>query len=73
MTTGYSTTEVLAELRRAVDEAGGVRPFARRHGVSATYVSKATRGEMTIGDKLAAAIGLTPVTVFVERLRAKGK
>ena len=69
MTTGYTPAEVLAELRRAVEAAGGVRPFSRMHKVSAAYVSRTTRGEMLIGDKLAATLGLTPVVVFVARVK----
>ena len=68
----FTPSEALAELRRAVDAAGGVRPFSRMHKVSAAYVSKATRGEILIGDKLAATIGLEPVTLFKERKHTGG-
>jgi len=67
--TGIDPEATLTTLRAAVDDAGGVRPFARKHNLSAAYVSRATRGQMTIGAKLAATIGLEPVTVFVPAAR----
>lgn len=59
--------DMLARLRTAVDAAGGVRPFCRKHRISPAYVSKATRGEMTFGPKIARALNVVAVEGWVER------
>ena len=54
-------------LRAAIDAVGGVRAFSRRHRISAAYVSKAARGEMTFGPKIANALGVRAVEGCEER------
>lgn len=60
-------TEALARLRAAIAEAGGVRPFARRHHVSPAYVSRAATGHERIGAGLAEPLGLEPARGFWAR------
>ena len=60
-------TELLKRLRAACEEAGGIRPFARKHKMSAVYVSRAHRGQQTIGPKIAKALGVRAVGGWVDR------
>lgn len=59
--------QVVRKLCAAVDAAGGVRAFGRKHRISPAYVSKASRGEMKIGEKVEKALGLRRVTRWVAR------
>lgn len=51
-------SEVRERLRAAMVEAGGLRAFARAHGISPAYLSRCARNEMPIGAKIEAALGL---------------
>jgi hypothetical protein len=50
--------QVRALLRAACDEAGSIRAWARRHGLSAMYVSNALRGKQAPGPSICKPLGL---------------
>lgn len=59
--------DMVKRLRDAIEACASLREFARRHRISPAYVSKAARGEMTFGPKLAKALGVKAVTGWEER------
>ncbi len=59
--------DVLALLDQKCREAGGVTAFARRHKLSAPYVSAALSGDRTLGPKLLKALRLKRVILYEAR------
>lgn len=53
--------QVKARLASAVKLAGGVNLFARRHGISASYVSEAMTQAKEIGPGILATLGVMKV------------
>ncbi len=59
MSKTYTVDEVLTMLRRRVTEAGSLRKFAAKHGISSTHVSNVVSGkESSLGTAIPAALGL---------------
>lgn len=56
-----------AELRAAVDAAGGLRPWARTAGVSAQYVLAVLQGKSPPGSTIADALGYDRDLLFTKR------
>ncbi len=50
--------QVRAELAKEVEAAGGVRAYARRHRLSAAYVSDMIRGRRDLGPGTLESLGL---------------
>lgn len=63
-------SQMLEAFSRAVEQAGGVRAFARKAGVSASYVSGALRGQVAIGDTLLRAAGIERVITYRKLVEA---
>lgn len=59
--------EVRDRLRRAVNEAGGLRRFAEQHGLTAPYISDVLRGKRALADRILATIGIVRETVYREK------
>lgn len=59
--------DMVQRLRKAIGVAGSLRSFARKHRISPAYVSKAARGEMPFGPKIAKALGVKAVQGWVDR------
>lgn len=68
---GLTEDEVLVMLVEAIEEAGGVRAFARKHNVSPTFVSRVWTGKERIGVSLTRPLGLVPMRVYVADPAAK--
>lgn len=56
--------EARAELLVAVSEAGGVCAFADKHGLNQASVSLARNSHREVTPRIAAALGLEPVSGF---------
>lgn len=56
-----------ALLRVAVRAAGGQSAFARKHGISPSYVSNVLAGRRGFGDDLLAVLGCQRVTAIVNK------
>ena len=52
--------EVVALLKRRCEEAGGLRPWARQHGLTAQYVWQVVSGLKPPSGAVAKALGLRP-------------
>ena len=63
--------ELIADLRAACDEAGGVRAYARKVKRSATYVSRVLRGEQEPGPHILREVGWERVESVVTYRRVK--
>lgn len=59
--------DMVKRLKAAIEDCSSLREFARKHRISPAYVSKAARGEMTFGPKLAKALGVKAVSGWEER------
>lgn len=55
---------MLKALQQAVDEAGGMRAFARMAEVDVSHVSRALNGGAAVGPALLAAAGLERVVTY---------
>mgnify|MGYP001267668001 CR=1 FL=1 len=55
---------MMARLEEAVVAAGGVRPFARQHGVEASQVSRALSRERSVSEPILAALGLERIVTY---------
>jgi hypothetical protein len=53
----FTDTDLIVALNRAIDDAGGLRKFARQIGLSPAFVSIVSRGEAKPGPRLAEALG----------------
>lgn len=53
--------EVMERLRGAVREAGSLRAFASRHGLTASYIHDVLNGRRAISERIAAALGVQRV------------
>jgi hypothetical protein len=53
-----NTDQVRALLRAECDKAGSIRAFARKHELSAMYVSSCLRGKQEIGPAICRPLGL---------------
>jgi hypothetical protein len=63
-----SDQKMLALLAAAIEDAGGVRAFARRHKLSPAYVSDVRLGKRGIGPRIAEALGFrVKITRIVKR------
>lgn len=62
----FTESEVLAELREAIEDAGSQKAFAAKVGVSLAYVNDMLRGHRAIQGKVLTALGFERRTVFVE-------
>jgi len=69
--TGYFTeAEARAQFSEEVEKAGGVRAFARKHGLSAAYVSDIMLSRRGLSDTVLKILGLEKwVNVSYHRLR----
>ncbi len=67
--------DVRTLLHKATDEAGGVRAWAREHGLSAAYVSDVRLGRRSLGPAILDALGVEIAKVIpaVTTYRRKGK
>jgi glucokinase len=54
----FDETEVLNLLRAAVEQEGGQKAFASRHGLERTYVNMVLNGRARIRDSLTKALGV---------------
>lgn len=61
---------VAKRLKMAVDAAGGVRAFARLHGMSPSYVSMVRNGTKEFGPLIESAIGVCRIPAW-ENLDAR--
>ena len=52
--------DVVALLRKRCEETGGLRPWARQHGIAAQYVWQIVSGLKPPGDTVTKALGLRP-------------
>ena len=66
-----NTDQVLALLRAECDKAGSIRAWARKHGVSAMYVSNVLRSKQEPGPAICKPLGLTRETKTVVTYRRK--
>ena len=57
----YTADEVRTLLRKACEEAGGQRAWARDHGFHVKYISLVTTGRREPGRKMEKALGLERV------------
>lgn len=53
--------EVIARLRVEVKEAGSLRAFAGKHGITASYIHDILHGRRAVSDRIASAIGIRRV------------
>lgn len=60
-----------ALLKAMCGNAGGMRAWGRKHGVTAAYVSRVIAGKRIPGKKLLDAMGLEPSTVYVMKSRGR--
>lgn len=60
-----------ALLKAMCGNAGGMRAWGRKHGVTAAYVSRVIAGKKIPGKKLLDAMGLEPSTVYVMKTRVR--
>jgi hypothetical protein len=58
------TEQVRTLLRAACDEAGSIRKWASRHGVSAMYVSNVLRGKQEPGPAICKPLGLIRTVTY---------
>lgn len=65
--------DVRALLRLACDKAGSQRAFARKHKLSAAYVSDVIRGSRTPAHSICKALGLTRAVRYLVEYRKHGK
>lgn len=66
-------SEVIALVRRKVDEAGSMREYARQTGVTVSYVSDLLNGRRAPGPKILGPLGIERVKVVDYRpKRRKG-
>ena len=65
-----TVSEVLERLRRAVARAGSQAAFARRHGMSTTYLNEVLRGGRRPGAPVLRALGVQRIERFVEEKSA---
>ena len=54
----FTEKQALAEFKRAVEKAGGIRAFARDHSLSAAYVSDITLGRRSLSERVLKIIRL---------------
>lgn len=66
-----TAAEIRELFERELADAGGVRAFARRTGLSPTYVSRVRTGKEPISGRLLAHLGVERVVVY--RRRARGE
>ena len=66
-----SEADALLRLKVAVDRIGSVRAFAGQFGIGHSYVANVLRGKNPMGARLAATIGLEPVTLYKIKGSAK--
>lgn len=59
--------DVRARLNAACEEAGGARPFARRHGISSSHVTETLNGSRAPAPQVAKALGIVRAWVEEER------
>ena len=57
----FDDDEVMRLLRAAVEQEGGQKAFASRHGLDRGYVNKVLNGRARVKDALADALGLQRV------------
>ena len=62
----WSLADFYARLNAAVRETGTAKAFAEKVGLSEAYVSDVVRAKKAPAEQIAAAVGLRPVTMFVE-------
>jgi hypothetical protein len=72
MSETFSADEIRQMLREECEEAGGMRAWARRHKISAPYVSRVLRGEKSPADAIAAVFGLKQIVVWTVDNDRKG-
>lgn len=68
MSTFYSKEDMLQRLRSGVDEAGGIRPFAEKIGVSTQFLREVLHGHREISDKVAGGVGYSRRVMYVQVL-----
>lgn len=59
--------EVIERLRVAIEESGGQRAFAEKHGFTAAYVNDVRHGRRAPADRILSALGLERITVYREK------
>lgn len=57
----------MTRLNSAIDDAGSLRKFVARFGMSAAFVSQVVNGKLPISERLAGMIGLRRVVEFEEK------
>lgn len=62
-----NNTTILHALRVTVRHAGSVNAFAKRHGLSQSYVSQVLSGSRGIGAKIAKALDFDRVVLYRKR------
>lgn len=59
--------DLMARLEEAVVTAGGVRAFARTHGLEASQVSRALSRERAVSEPILAVLGVVRLVTYEER------
>ena len=57
-------SDLYADLRNACEAAGGQSAWAKRHGISVSYVSDVLNARTDPGEKILAALGLVARTTY---------
>jgi plasmid maintenance system antidote protein VapI len=67
----YTQTQVIAQLRRIIETAGGVSPAAHALGIGRVTIHNILSGRYQIGKDVARALGYRAVTRYERRARRR--
>lgn len=61
------SSRLMTLLEREVRQAGGMRAYARKHGMSASHIHGVLRGKWGPGPKVLSALGVTERRIYMRQ------